>query len=111
MNGNDTKEIKTLFKAFLEEHLKEKRGFLQHPIVDLAFKVAVVVIIPWSVWVTNSIYDNVSFRNRGDRFTLQMGYALEKRIEDRFGCDAPDDLAGSDQASSGRMHPDAERDA
>ena len=50
------------------------------PIVDIAFKLVVIIILPWSVWVTNAIFACKSFQSRGDRFSASDGHRLEKVI-------------------------------
>jgi len=50
------------------------------PFLDMSFKLVVVIIIPWSVWVTNAIFSCKSFQSRGDRFSASDGHRLEKVI-------------------------------
>jgi len=50
------------------------------PIVDIAFKLVVVIILPWSVWVTNAVFSCKHFQSRGDRFSSSDGHRLEKII-------------------------------
>ena len=47
---------------------------------DIAIKAVTVLIIPWAVFVTSSIYGFRSFTNRGDRFSAADGHRLEKVI-------------------------------
>lgn len=49
-------------------------------VVDQIVKIVVVLVIPWSIWVTQSIYASVAFQQRGDRFSAQDGHRLEKVI-------------------------------
>lgn len=53
-----------------------------------AFLTAMVVIIPisvpWTVWVTRSIFEMHGFIGKGDRFSLKDGAAMEQRLTDRI---------------------------
>ena len=50
------------------------------PMWDIAFKAITVLIVPWAVFVTSSIYGFRAFTNRGDRFSAADGHRLEKVI-------------------------------
>ena len=50
------------------------------PMWDIAFKAITVLIIPWAVFVTSSIYGFRAFISRGDRFSASDGHRLEKVI-------------------------------
>ena len=50
------------------------------PMWDIAIKAVTVLIVPWAVFVTSSIYGFRSFINRGDRFSASDGHRLEKVI-------------------------------
>ena len=47
------------------------------PLIDIVFKGIVILVIPWSIWVTESLYATKAFMNRGDRFSAADGYRLE----------------------------------
>ena len=47
---------------------------------NIAIKAVTVLIVPWGVFVTSSVYGFRSFVNRGDRFSSADGHRLEKVI-------------------------------
>lgn len=63
--------------------------------IDLISKMILVILIPWSVWVTKANFECSTFINKGDRFSREDGilmdrgiadlmYALETRLDDRI---------------------------
>jgi len=48
-------------------------------VVDLVFKAAVVILLPWAVWVTKESFENKAFRAQGGRFN--QDHALVMRAE------------------------------
>ena len=50
------------------------------PFLDMGFKLVVVIIIPWSIWVTNAVFSCIHFQSSGARFSAQDGHRLEKII-------------------------------
>ena len=47
---------------------------------DVIFKVVAVIILPWVVWATVSIFQFRSFIARGDRFSATDGHKLHTTI-------------------------------
>ena len=56
------------------------RKTVSSPFLDMSFKLVVVIIIPWAIWVTNSVFECKSFQSRGDRFSAKDGHRLERII-------------------------------
>ena len=48
--------------------------------MDQIVRGVVLLVIPWSIWVTQSIYQAMAFQNRGDRFSAKDGHRLETLI-------------------------------
>ena len=48
--------------------------------MDQIVRGVVLLVIPWSIWVTQSIYASLAFMQRGDRFSSDDGHRLEKVI-------------------------------
>ena len=61
----------------MTEKIREK---LNSPIMDQIVRGVVLLVIPWSIWVTQSIYQSISFQQRGDRFSAKDGHRLETLI-------------------------------
>ena len=61
----------------MTERLRET---LNSPIMDTVIKAVVVMVLPWSIFVTNSIFEAKAFMHRGDRFSAQDGHELERLI-------------------------------
>ena len=61
----------------MTEKIREK---LNSPIMDQVVRGVVLLVIPWSIWVTQSIYSAMAFQNRGDRFSAKDGHRLETLI-------------------------------
>ena len=61
----------------MTEKVREK---LNSPIMDQIVRGVVLLVIPWSIWVTQSIYSAIAFQNRGDRFSAKDGHRLETLI-------------------------------
>ena len=61
----------------MTEKIREK---LNSPIMDQIVRGVVLLVIPWSIWVTQSIYSAMAFQNRGDRFSAKDGHRLETLI-------------------------------
>jgi len=60
--------------------MSEDKNNAAAPMWDIAFKAITVLIIPWAVFVTSSIYGFRAFISRGDRFSASDGHRLEKVI-------------------------------
>ena len=50
------------------------------PVMDILLKIALVAILPWSIWVTVNTFSCKHFMERGSRFTVEDGHRLEKVI-------------------------------
>jgi len=50
------------------------------PVMDILLKIALVAILPWSIWVTANTFSCMHFMERGSRFTVEDGHRLEKVI-------------------------------
>ena len=61
----------------MTEKVREK---LNSPIMDQIVRGVVLLVIPWSIWVTQSIYSAIAFQQRGDRFSAKDGHRLETLI-------------------------------
>lgn len=61
----------------MTEKIREK---LNSPIMDQVVRGVVLLVIPWSIWVTQSIYQAMAFQQRGDRFSAKDGHRLETLI-------------------------------
>ena len=61
----------------MTEKIREK---LNSPIMDQIVRGVVLLVIPWSIWVTQSIYSAMAFQQRGDRFSAKDGHRLETLI-------------------------------
>ena len=61
----------------MTEKIREK---LNSPVMDQIVRGVVLLVIPWSIWVTQSIYASLAFQQRGDRFSSEDGHRLEKVI-------------------------------
>jgi len=61
----------------MTEKLREK---INSPVMDQIVRGVVLLVIPWSIWVTQSIYASLAFQQRGDRFSSDDGHRLEKVI-------------------------------
>mgnify|MGYP000592313326 FL=1 len=61
----------------MTEKLREK---INSPVMDQIVRGVVLLVIPWSIWVTQSIYASLAFQQRGDRFSSEDGHRLEKVI-------------------------------
>ena len=61
----------------MTERLREK---INSPVMDQIVRGVVLLVIPWSIWVTQSIYASIAFQQRGDRFSSEDGHRLEKVI-------------------------------
>lgn len=61
----------------MTEKIREK---INSPMMDQIVRGVVLLVIPWSIWVTQSIYSAMAFQNRGDRFSAKDGHRLEKLI-------------------------------
>ena len=61
----------------MTEKLREK---INSPVMDQIVRGVVLLVIPWSIWVTQSIYASIAFQQRGDRFSSDDGHRLEKVI-------------------------------
>jgi len=61
----------------MTEKIREK---LNSPVMDQIVRGVVLLVIPWSIWVTQSIYSAMAFQQRGDRFSAQDGHRLETLI-------------------------------
>jgi len=61
----------------MTEKIREK---LNSPIMDTVIKAVVLMVLPWSIFVTNSIFEAKAFMHRGDRFSASDGHRLEKVI-------------------------------
>ena len=49
---------------------------------DIIFRVMTVIILPWTVWATASIFQFHGFIKRGDRFSAKDGAELHRTILD-----------------------------
>ena len=56
------------------------KNALANPIIDMVFKILMVLVIPWCIWSTNQHYNCKEFMNKGDRFSNLDGVYLEKEI-------------------------------
>ena len=61
----------------MTEKIRDK---INSPVMDQIVRGVVLLVIPWSIWVTQSIYSALAFQQRGDRFSAQDGHRLEKVI-------------------------------
>ena len=61
----------------MTEKIREK---INSPMMDQIVRGVVLLVIPWSIWVTQSIYSAMAFQNRGDRFSAKDGHRLETLI-------------------------------
>ena len=60
---------------------------MSHPsprTADLLIRAAVMLIIPWSVWVTHNIYDLLSLHHSGAEFTSKDAHHLEGEVRDEI---------------------------
>ena len=73
-------------------------------LIDHAFKLAVIVVIPWGVWVTSNIVHFKAFESKGDRFSAYDAYELELRIDKRIDALPPQDFR--DQMKSMQLRLD-----
>lgn len=49
------------------------------------------VVLAWAVWVTNNQFQDIAFRNNGDRFTREDAVQMELRIMGKFSELPPQD--------------------
>lgn len=61
----------------MTEKIREK---INSPMMDQIVRGVVLLVIPWSIWVTQSIYSAMAFQQRGDRFSAKDGHRLETLI-------------------------------
>lgn len=61
----------------MTEKIRDK---INSPVMDQIVRGVVLLVIPWSIWVTQSIYQAIAFQQRGDRFSAMDGHRLEKII-------------------------------
>ena len=61
----------------MTEKIRQK---INSPVMDQIVRGVVLLVIPWSIWVTQSIYSALAFQQRGDRFSAQDGHRLERII-------------------------------
>ena len=69
----------------MTDTIKERTSFW----VDFAFKVVVVLLLPWVIWVTNETYINKFHREQGNRFTMEDFHNWDKVINNRFNALPP----------------------
>lgn len=67
------------------------RSALDSDVVKVVSRLALLVGLPWSVWVTKSLVEHNSSFSQGARFTAQDAWALESRIDRRFDALPPPD--------------------
>jgi len=60
--------------------MTEKAKAAISPVMDILLKIALVAILPWSIWVTVNTFSCMHFMNRGDRFSASDGHRLETTI-------------------------------
>jgi len=61
----------------MTEKIREK---INSPMMDQIVRGVVLLVIPWSIWVTQTLYSAIAFQNRGDRFSAKDGHRLETLI-------------------------------
>ena len=60
--------------------MTEKAKAAISPVMDILLKIALVAILPWSIWVTVNTFSCKHFMERGDRFSAADGHRLETII-------------------------------
>jgi len=61
----------------MTDKIREK---INSPMMDQIVRGVVLLVIPWSIWVTQTLYSAIAFQNRGDRFSAKDGHRLETLI-------------------------------
>ena len=61
----------------MTDKIREK---INSPMMDQIVRGVVLLVIPWSIWVTQTLYSAIAFQNRGDRFSAKAGHRLETLI-------------------------------
>ena len=61
----------------MSDKIREK---INSPMMDQIVRGVVLLVIPWSIWVTQTLYSAIAFQNRGDRFSAKDGHRLETLI-------------------------------
>ena len=56
------------------------RNKINSPVMDQIVRGVVLLVIPWSIWVTEGLYQSRAFQQRGDRFSTQDAHRLEKLL-------------------------------
>jgi len=54
------------------------------PMLDIIFKAVVILVVPWGIWVTGTIFECKSFMSRGDRFTTTDASIMYRQIDSRL---------------------------
>lgn len=84
--------------TYAGEHLPESRSYHEQPPTDnkigqlngpwsFMFRLALAsypLVLGWCVWVTVQQFDDIAFRNAGNRFTATEAAQMESRINTRI---------------------------